>query len=183
MSTRRAGFTLVEVIVALLVTSVILTMSVRLFGTSARAVESLRADRRSLDRQVNAHRWLAAAFLSADLGDSATVFVGNTNGVGFQTWLQTPDGWFEQRDVLVRQDGHRLVASSATDTMSLDEAVDSVAFDYLLATGAESRWVREWAAGRTAPAAVRMRVRHTSPDLGAGDGSVDTALFLVKVNR
>src|SRR6266496_87630 len=156
----RQGFTLIEVIVAVTIGALVVLVAHQLFAAVAERGRTLIAARRSLDRAVNARRWLAATFLSLDVGtDDAGGFDGRPDHAAFASWLLTPDGWFERRTVSLARDNDRVVASVAPgQPIALMDSVADLALDYLLEPGAESRWVREWVSPVSAPVAVRMRI-------------------------
>src|SRR6266516_3945060 len=159
----RQGFTLIEVIVAVTIGALVVLVAHQLFAAVAERGRTLIAARRSLDRAVNARRWLAATFLSLDVGtDGAGGFDGRPDHAAFSTWLLTPDGWFERRQI------------------ALMDSVTDVQFDYLLEPGAESRWVREWVSPVSAPVAVRMRIAKAGCEMRDAGCVVDTLLFLIK---
>jgi len=143
---------------------------------------TLIAAREMLDHESNARRWLAATFLSLDVGtNGAGGFDGRPDHVAFSTWLLTPDGWFEPRQVTLSAEQRHLRAVVTPGTpIALMDSVTDLQVDYLLEPGAESRWVREWVSPVGAPVAVRMRVTR-----GRGEGDergvvTDTLLFLIK---
>ncbi len=176
-----SGFTLVELMVALAIAGLVVLTAHRLFAAAGDAGRTLRAAREALDRQSNARRWLAATFLSLDVGsDSAGSFEGRPDHVVFSAWELTSDGWFERRRVSLDKAGHRLVAQALPgEPIVLADSIASLDFDYLLEPGAESRWVRVWVSPVSAPLAVRMRVER--PGKGEGESAVtDTILFLIK---
>lgn len=177
---RMAGFTLVEVLVALTIASLVVLVAHQLFAAVARQGKALVEARAALDRGVNARRWLAATFLSLDVGtDGASGFEGRADRATFSAWLLTPDGWFERRVVSLGGENHRLVANvTPGEPMVLMDSVKDVAFDYLLEPGADSRWVREWVSPVSAPVAVRMRVNRPGGD--GRDAVTDTVLLLIK---
>ncbi len=175
------GFTLVELMVALAIAGLVVLTAQRLFAAAGDAGRTLCVAREALDRQSNARRWLAATFLSLDVGsDSAGSFEGRRDHVVFSAWELTPDGWFERRRVSLGQAGPHLVAQALPgEPITLADSITSVDLDYLLEPGAESRWVREWVSPVSAPLAVRMRVER--PGKGEGGRAVtDTLLFLIK---
>jgi prepilin-type N-terminal cleavage/methylation domain-containing protein len=176
-----SGFTLVEVLVALTIGAVGVLLAHQLFGAVADRGKTLTAARTALDHSANARRWLDATFLSLDVGtEGAGGFEGRPNHVAFTTWLLTPDGWFERRQVTLGADKGCLRATVIPGTpIALIDSVIDVQFDYLLEPGAESRWVREWVSPVSAPVAIRMRVER--PGKGEGGRVVaDTLLFLIK---
>src|SRR6266702_7817067 len=96
----RAGFTLIEVLVALTIGAIVVLLGHELFGAVAERGRTLTLARAALDRSANARRWLDATFLSLDVGtDGARGFDGRPDHAAFTTWLLTPDGWFERREV------------------------------------------------------------------------------------
>ena len=179
---RDRGFTLLEVLVALTLSAVVALLAHQVFAAVVDRGKALVASRAELDRAANAHRWLAAAFLSLDVGsEGASGFEGHPDHVAFTTWLQTPDGWFERRLVAVGpEDGRLRVRVKPGVPITLIDTVTAVQFDYLLEPGAESRWVREWVSPVSAPVAIRIRV--TRAGKGARDprSVADTLLFLIK---
>jgi len=182
MPPDRRGFTLIEVLVALIVSGVVVLLAHQLFAGVADRGRTLTAARTALDRTANACRWLDATFLSLDVGtEGASGFEGRPDHAVFTTWLLTPDGWFERRIVsLARQDDRLVATGTPGQTITLSDSVSDVGFDYLLEPGAESRWVREWVSPVSAPVAVRMRLTR---GFGTGDGGravTDTLLFLIK---
>jgi prepilin-type N-terminal cleavage/methylation domain-containing protein len=174
-TSKMAGFTLIEVLVALTIGALVVLVAHQLFAAVAERGHTLIVARTALDRAVNARRWLAATFLSLDVGtDGAGGFDGRPDHVTFSTWLLTPDGWFERRQVTLGADAgqlHALVTPGTT--LALRDSVSDLELDYLLEPGAESRWVREWVSPVSAPVAVRMRIANAR-------GGIDTLLFLIK---
>ena len=178
--TTPFGFTLVEVVVALTIGALVVLLAHQLLAAVADRGRTLTTARTALDRAANARRWLASAFLSLDVGtEGAGRFDGQPDHVTFSTWLLTPEGWLERRQVTLGVEGGRLQAVVIPGTaIALGDSVRYVDFDYLLERGAESRWVREWVSSVSAPLAVRMRVEQS---LGSGgSGLADTLLFLIK---
>ena len=171
---RRAGFTLVEVLVALTIGSVVVLVAHQLFAAVAREGKSLTEARVTLDRASNARRWLTAAFLSSG-------FEGRADHVAFGAWLLTPDGWFERRDVSLGLSTGRLLATAPPNqTLALMDNVQDLALDYLLEPGLDARWVREWVSPVSAPLAIRMRVTKACTVQRVTCNVVDTLLFLIK---
>jgi len=175
------GFTLIEILVALTIGTLSVLLAHQIFAAVLDRGQVLVEGRLALDREVNARRWLEAAFLSLDVStDSAGGFDGRLNRVRFASWLRTPNGWFERRAVVVGREEGRVIASVSPGgpTRLLESATD-LQFDYLLEPGAESRWVREWVSPVSAPVAVRLRVTRLRKVGEAERALVDTLLFLI----
>jgi prepilin-type N-terminal cleavage/methylation domain-containing protein len=181
-TSRPAGFTLVEVLVALTIGALVVLLAHQLFGAVADRGKTLTAARTALDHSANARRWLDATFLSLDVGtEGAGGFEGRPNHVAFTTCLLTPDGWFERRQVTLDAEQGRLRAMVSPGTpIALMDSVTDVQFDYLLEPGAESRWVREWVSPVSAPVAVRMRITKAGNGEREAGNVVDTLLYLIK---
>ena len=108
----RRGFTLIEVLVALAIGALVVLLAHQLFATVVNRGRTLLAARQSLDRTMNARRWLAATFLSLDVGmESAGGFDGRVDRMAFAAWQRTADGWFERRRITLAREGDRLVAA------------------------------------------------------------------------
>lgn len=168
---RRAGFTLIEVLVAIAITGLVVVAAHRIFTGVADAAQAVAVAREQLDRTANARRWLKATLLSLD-----PPFEGRTDHMSFRAWEQVPGGWFEPQAVDLRQVGATFVAR-ASGELVLGDSITGVAFDYLLEPGADSKWVREWVSPVSAPLAVRIRIA----GCGKRDADcADTLLFLIK---
>ena len=168
--------------VALAIGAAVLLVAHELFAGVADRGRTLIAARTALDRAVNARRWLAATFLSLDVGtDGAGGFDGRPDHAAFSTWLLTPNGWFERRQVtLSAEQGYLRAAVIPGTAIALADSVTDLQLDYLLEPGAESRWVREWVSPVSAPVAVRMRVTNAGCGMRDAGCVVDTLLFLIK---
>jgi len=169
---RARGFTLIEVLVALTIASLVVLVAHQMFTGVADGADTVAAQRRILDRRSNTRRWLKATFLSLE-----PPFEGRPTSVSFNSWQLTSGGWFQPQEIELAWDGRRFVARHAGEALPLADTVTGVAFDYLLEPGADTKWVRAWVSPVSAPVAVRVRIA----GCGRGDaGCVDTLLFLVK---
>ncbi len=171
---RRRGFTLVELMVALILTALVALLAHRTFAVAVTGVRQLREARRQLDRASNAGRWLGAAFLSLELGQEGDgPFEGTHEELRFTTWLPVPGGWLERRTVRLRRRGAEFVAAvDGATPVVLAQYVTDVSIDYLLEPGANTRWASAWSSPVSAPIAIRLRIR-------SGERA-DTALYLIK---
>jgi prepilin-type N-terminal cleavage/methylation domain-containing protein len=180
--TTQSGFSLIEVTVALTIGALVVLVAHQLFAAVAERGRTLITARAALDRAANARRWLAATFLSLDVGtDGAAGFEGRPDHVAFSTWLLTPEGWFERRQVtLSAEQGQLRAAVTPGAPIALMDRVADLELDYLLEPGADSRWVREWVSPVSAPVAVRMRLTKAGRGTRGSGRGVDTLLFLIK---
>jgi prepilin-type N-terminal cleavage/methylation domain-containing protein len=172
-----SGFTLVEVLVALIVTALVALIAHGIFGAALDSARELRTARGSLDREVNSGRLLASAFLSLDVGEDAGPFEGRSDRVEFTSWLPTPDGWWERSRVRLRADGGKLLyEAGSAPAIELSDSVVDLHVDYLLEPGAAARWVGNWTSAVSAPLAVRLRLLRVPQ---TGRQVSDTVLFLI----
>jgi prepilin-type N-terminal cleavage/methylation domain-containing protein len=173
----RAGFTLVEVLVALVLTGTIALLAHQLFAAAADGSRRLELARRGLDRAGNARDFLRDAFLALDVGaDGSGPFEGEPHRVRFSAWLPVSGGWNERRTVVLTLDEGRWAAAvgeGAGARMVLADSVESASLDYLLDLGAGEHWVSDWHSAVSAPLAVRVRLTNAA-------AACDTALYLVK---
>lgn len=173
----RSGFTLVEVMIALVTTAIVVALArvalTEVVRTSV-VLDSVSAD---TDRRLAAERWVAAAFQSLSLGRPGDpAFEGGPRRVSFGAVLLTESGWYEPRQVTIDGMSDQPVLTWDGGSVALERKA-VLEFDYLLVPGEQSRWVREWRSDSDAPVAVR--VRRT-----VGEGAAvltDTLLFAVGV--
>jgi prepilin-type N-terminal cleavage/methylation domain-containing protein len=166
-----AGFTLIEVLVALTLSALVVLIAHRVFTGVVDGSTRLQTARTALDREANARRTLTEMFGSLDVGtEGAGGFAGRPERVEFATWQRVPEGWLERRRVVLGVEGGALFARTDISIV-LRDSVRGVEFDYLLEPGMNAAWVREWISPVSAPVAVRMRVARAA--------AVDTLLFIV----
>jgi len=168
----RGGFTLVEVLIALVIGSLVVLLAQQLFAAASDGTRRLMAAQVRLEAERLPARWLESAFLSLEAGGKAGSFEGHPHTVSFTAWLTQPGGWMEPRAVLIRLSDSSLRADTGDGPIGLQPGVRNVDFDYLLEPGAESRWVRDWVSPVSAPLAVRIRLTR--------DSGVDTTVLLIK---
>lgn len=167
---RRSGFTLLELLLALTISALVVTVAHRLFTGVTESAKRMKADRAALDREMNGRRWLVEAFGSLDVGTESGGFAGRPDRIEFSTWQRTPHGWLTRRRVNVAlvMDTLRL---EGPVSVAIAASVSALQVDYLLDPGANAKWVREWISPVSAPLAIRLRLARTV--------GVDTLLFLV----
>lgn len=169
---KRHGFTLLEVMVALLVASVVVAMAQRAFQMLSSSVLALEDHQREDSRRSESRRWLAEALGSVEAGiDSAPAFEGQPNELRCTTWLMGDRGWPERTPLELGLRGSVLQVRTRNGTLDLASDVRAVELDYLFTTGLESRWVHQWVSPISVPLAIRVRVTR--------DAGIDTTLVLV----
>jgi prepilin-type N-terminal cleavage/methylation domain-containing protein len=173
---RRGGFTLVEVLAAVLVTAVAALVARQTFAACTEAAADLRSAGREHAAAANADRWLTEA-LGSVVAESSNdaAFTGEPDRLRFATWLTSAHGWPERSTVTLRLDGGALVASHSQGQIVLAQDARAAAFDYLVEPGLESRWLTRWESEATVPAAVRLRLSR----LVSGHLVADTVVLIL----
>lgn len=165
------GFTLVEVLIALTIGSIIVLVTHLLFSHAVEASRRITDAGSRFDREQLAGRWLRSAFLSLDVNEGAGPFEGASDHLSFTSWLVVSGGWTERTPVRLGLTDSTLEARNSRNAFLLQRDVRHVEFDYLLVPGANSRWVSVWVSPVSAPVAVRIRLYRTA--------RIDTLLFAV----
>jgi prepilin-type N-terminal cleavage/methylation domain-containing protein len=184
------GFTLIEIMVALTLGSVVALFAHRIFLGVTDGTHRLSEAREQLDRAANARRWLEQAFESLVVGDGGWAFDGDSNRVVFGAWQQTAQGRLGRQRLRIQHHDTRLVALLPSgDSLVLADSAAEVNFDYLLATdevgdtgstrpAEAARFLRGWSSPIAGPVAIRLRITYlrgrSSPVQKA-----DTLLFVV----
>ena len=168
---RRGGFTLLEILVALAIAGTAVLLAHQVFAAAVHGVESLRSARRDLDTASNSRRWLASAIGSIEVGRHGDVpFDGRPHEATFSTYLLSERGWLERDVVTLEVAAGGLMARTTRKAIMLAPEASSLDIDYLLEPGLGSKWVSRWVSPVSAPLVIRLRL--------ALGGQVDTMLFL-----
>lgn len=166
---RNAGFSLVELLVALAIGGMVVVMAHRAFGAATDLTLALDARRSRHDERMEARRWLATVLGSADPSSpGSTGFHGTPERLAFTTRVR---GLLQPLEVVVSHGW--LVALTSTDTTRLVRT-DGITAAYLLDLGADERWVQEWQSPASAPVAVRLCIARAD-----STGRVDTLLLAI----
>lgn len=158
----RAGFTLVEVMVAVVVMGVVLVGARAMLGQVADGADRISAAAEAADREANAEgllRVIAGRLeLPAHPGREAG-FEGTPRGVRFQSWCEVPDGWLERcrasLGFIELEDGPALVLRLSTgELVPLRRGFGSGELLYLREAGNGGTWMKTWGASIAAPLAL-----------------------------
>jgi prepilin-type N-terminal cleavage/methylation domain-containing protein len=181
MSQPRRGFTLVELLVALVVSALVLTVAFRSVGVAADATSRVREDQRGVLRggatRGQLDRWLrAATFL-----DGAEPFVGQAGprrdgppldeltfavadaGVlrpgprRIRLWIGT-DSTGKRSGLLAELAALDGRASSMAETLAVAPAAAGMRLRYRGRFAGRDSWTGEWASSTQLPAAIELRL-------------------------
>jgi len=156
----RRGFTLVEVLVALVLSGAVLLTGAAAFGAAVDGLGS--AERVVHDELITANRrgWLERTLRSLEVGLPGGIpFAGTPARISFSTRIQSADGWWETRAAMLSQEGDALIAQlDGGEPLILARGLDSARFDYLIKPGLDTRWTGRWQSPVSAPLAIRIRL-------------------------
>jgi len=165
------GFSLIEVMVALVLGSLIVAAAHRAFGSSADVTIRLKRERAGHDLAMNARHYLGRAFAALDItAREAVGFNGDASAVRFGTRAGGAGRVAAVRVALL--DGWVVAMPDSGPVRPLLPAA-RLMLDYLPSMGADTAWIRGWQSPASAPVAVRMRL------LRRDSGAVDTLLFII----
>ena len=158
----RGGFTLVEVLVALIVSAVVIAGARSLLEQLDDGATRIAAGAAAADREANGERMVRDLLLRLDVGTSeAARFAGGPDSVSFGSWCDVPRGWRERCVVsLVIRHGETrdslLVATSTGLGFLTLAGAAPLTLRYLDDARDGGRWFRSWGAGITAPLAIAV---------------------------
>jgi prepilin-type N-terminal cleavage/methylation domain-containing protein len=163
---QRRGFTLIEVLVALVVGAVVM-LGARLLlegvGDSGRRI--VRVAQRA-DRDANAERLLRSTVASLEWGsaeEGGARFGGDEHEARFTSWCDTPGGWQERCAVMIS-----ITCDSSAQPVSAALSLSGVGTEpvqvragfmrgelrYLADARDGGHWITKWDAGLSAPIAI-----------------------------
>lgn len=171
------GFTLLELMLALVIGGLLVLTAARLFAVAADTGAALRRARQRTDHDANAREWLTTALGSLEVGAAGTTgFQGDSARMTFSAWVPTAAGWMERRSVALAFANGRLTGS-AEGTVVLADSLRAGAFDYQSEYGDGTTWLAGWQSPVSAPIAVRIRLVRSTADPERLD--VDTLVFQI----
>lgn len=157
---RHSGFTLIEVLVALMVGAIVLLGARQVLAILTDQSHSLARRATQTDRDANGERVLRDLVGQLELGSPGTVpFSGLPDTVHFSSWCEGPSGWLERCAVTLSfaadSDHETLRAQlGASPPLDLVRGFRSGAFRYLESAASGGQWFQKWGTGITAPLAI-----------------------------
>jgi prepilin-type N-terminal cleavage/methylation domain-containing protein len=163
---RIAGFTLVEVMVAIVVMGVVLVGARTMLGQIADDADRIGAAAREGDRDANAEALLRAVAGRLDVSPapgSGLRFEGQPEGARFHSWCEVPDGWLERCQAslgFIQLEGAPVLALglSTGELVPLRRGFRAGEILYLRGAANGGDWVKSWGASITAPLAFGLVV-------------------------
>jgi prepilin-type N-terminal cleavage/methylation domain-containing protein len=142
----RGGFTLVEVIVAVVLATVIVLGTRALADALASYARASMFAARRLDRDANAEHWMRVLVRNLDSSDP---LAGDSTQTTFTSWCLTGPGWYERCAVrleIMRVDGRSALRATTVDrnALMLPWRPQSSRFIYLRSGGSGGTWSEVW---------------------------------------
>jgi prepilin-type N-terminal cleavage/methylation domain-containing protein len=161
----RTGFTLLEVLVAVMVAATLLLSADLVFEQQADSRDALSRATLDRNRTQNARkliqRWVRQADVSPNLGlgSAEHAFAGDATGASFTSACLTAGGWEHECDVSlsvkIDSSNAALIAVSSTgDSARIAIRGTRLSLRYLSDAASGGHWVTSWPAGPTVPIAI-----------------------------
>lgn len=169
------GFTLIEVLVALLLSGIVAMGVHDIFGTLSDGASRVSASGEAVDATANADRFLRALVANVESdGDSQSEFGGTSTETAFTSWCQTVHGWLERCRVSLSTESrdHETVLVgrlSIGGTVDLRRLEGGAEFRYLADITAGSQWADRWTHGALTPRAIAIVSARDTVVLRIGD--------------
>jgi prepilin-type N-terminal cleavage/methylation domain-containing protein len=154
----RAGFTLIEMLVALLLTSMVALLSHQLLAGVVDATVTLRRAAAPPDGVVLGREWLLEGCRTLEVGTpGAHGFEGTAQSARFDARTLGPTGWVERRPVTLDIGREGITFRSSAVRATVVDSVGGAALDYLVDGAGDGGWVNGWSSPVSAPLAIRIR--------------------------
>ncbi len=160
----RTGFTLLEVLVAVIIAATLLLSADAVFEQLASSRDGTARSTGVRDEKQNADAlirgWVRQIDISPVGGSSQPhVFVGDAGETRFTSWCVAAGGWERECSVSLRttadSSGVGVVAVSATgDSARIQMRDSTIALRYLIDAKDGGHWVDRWPSGPTVPIAI-----------------------------
>jgi prepilin-type N-terminal cleavage/methylation domain-containing protein len=168
----KAGFTLLEMMVALVVASLVVAIAARVHSALLDAGARIEAAREAVDRAANGRRLLSGLLGGVEIGSPASRFEGSARRAVFSAWWNDEQGRWSRARCGLELDQSRLVLHlGSARAVVLADSLVAGAIDYLSEPGERSPWLRAFESQLLVPAALRLRLQRGE--------QVDTLLFMI----
>ncbi|MGH7334195.1 MAG: PulJ/GspJ family protein [Candidatus Rokuibacteriota bacterium] len=157
------GFTLIEVMVALMIGGMALAGAAALLSGLAERAEAIRTAAARVDREANAERVLRSLLANLELSpDTSPSWVGDPRSARFRAWCDTPAGWPGRCAVRLFFQDSGGVGSLRLELIGAEPSVTELRrgfraghFRYLVNAGQGGQWTTRWS-HPVPPAAVAV---------------------------
>jgi prepilin-type N-terminal cleavage/methylation domain-containing protein len=160
LSRSRVGFTLIEVMAAIVLSGLAVSAGVLLFRQLEDETMRIRRQGALVSRTGNGERLLRELLRNAESSiDTTERFRGDEHSATYRSWCAVPSGWLERCDVLLAID-HRpdtsaiLVQLSTGERLVVDSRPGPIELMYFDLLGRDSVWVKRWGESLILPGAI-----------------------------
>lgn len=156
----RKGFALMELIMALAISSALLLGARVLLVQSTDSAGRIVASAEETMSAANSERLLDWLLLQLDTAGMS--FLGARHEARFQSWCETPYGWKERCSVRVHLTdtpaGRFLTIDTRTRSheLSIATTIEADGFTYLVAAAHGGSWLADWSFQLTLPQAIGL---------------------------
>ena len=163
---RREGFTLVEILVALMIGGLVLASAHQILSALSASATVTEVNRTAADGRANGvdipYRLTGRLDVATP---GATPFFGADRIAEFSSWCEVPRGWLEACTVVLAVDtvrGQPAVTARIDDStrVVLVQGFARGAFRYLESADNGGTWQRVWGRGLGAPLAIGVILDH-----------------------
>lgn len=157
---RIAGFTILELIVALTVGALVISGARLLLDALSTAAMRLAGEATVNDHRANGERWLRRVVYGIETGTTpGGTFGGDSSSSHFISWCLTPAAWYERCRISLRVVAddtlHGLSAvTSRGDSLMPLLSQHAVSLRYLLTPEQGGIWAKTWSDGPSTPRAL-----------------------------
>lgn len=181
----RRGFTLVEVLVAIAIGSLVLLGARSLLEVLADEEHHLARDTAAEDARSNGFRTLRALVGQMEVGTTESgPFSGDPTSTSFTTWCDVPSGWQERCAVTLVFERARVEPALVAHLpggrrLVLAQDFSAGEFRYLNSAASGGQWFQKWGRGITAPLAIGVILERGAPSTTVGRSSIDTLIVRI----
>ena len=159
-SHRTVGFTLIEVVVALVVSAIVMLGARAMLGEVGDDAHRIATETARLDAEANGERTMRALVRQLDLSSGeGSQFAGDPRQVTFASWCEVASGWRERCAVTLTMEplagkSALVIRTSKGVALVVRDRIGTGELRYLTTVTGGGEWIRVWGAGITAPLAI-----------------------------
>lgn len=178
ISRDSTGFTLVEVMVALVIGGMVVAGAAALLGALSNRAQAIKRAAARADEDANGERLLRGLVANLEVGTDTTTpsFVGDASSASFQAWCETPAGWLGHCAVRLAFSRHEStgvltleIRGANTTALDLRRGFRNGRLRYLQEVDRRLSWIDAWSRWIT-PTGVAVIVDGDTLLLPVGSG-------------
>lgn len=152
------GFTLIEVLVTLFLTSLVALLSHQLLAGVVDGASALRHSSPASTAPTYGREWVLEACRTLEVGTAGTHgFEGTSTSARFDARLVTAAGWVERQAVVIETGAGGVTFRANALAATVIDSAATATLDYLADGAGERGWVTGWSSPVSAPLAIRIR--------------------------